>query len=664
MNDISIIVKKSGAASTLNASSGELYLSSPSIVKLQVSRQEISAMSRSGNDLIVTLHSGEKVVLKNFYVEGEQGFSELVLEENDGALWWVKDPAGQYQFESISGLEALAGAESSSTSGWAYVLGALAVAGGAAAIVAHDKDDSDGRSSDHTGPLVISSLWVSSDGTAAGGNAEPGSEIMVMDGAGNELGRAIVDEDGSFTVLLDPPLTDGDEIALVAIDESGNESVPVTTTAPEVTAPANLSVAVDGSAVSGNAKAGNTVTITDTDGNTLGEGTVAEDGSFTIPLDPPIANGDEITVVVTNQDGNSSSPVIPDTAAPEEPTNITVAEDGTSVSGNAEPGSRVTLTDASGNVLGEATAGEDGSFTVPLNPPLTNGETVNVVVTDPAGNSSDPVTAEAPDTTAPAAPTDVEVAEDGTSVSGNAEPGSTVTLTDADGNALGETTVGEDGSFTVPLDPPLTNGETVNVVVTDPAGNSSDPVTAEAPDTTAPAVPTDVEVTADGTSVSGNAEPGSTVTLTDADGNALGEATVGEDGSFTVPLNPPLTNGETVNVVVTDPAGNSSGPVIAEAPDTTAPAVPTNVEVADDGTTVTGNAEPGSTVTLTDANGNALGEATAGADGSFTVSLDPPLTNGETVNVVVTDPAGNSSGPVTAEAPDTTAPAVPTDVEV
>ncbi|MCL2891176.1 Ig-like domain-containing protein, partial [Brenneria sp. MC1SB4.1] len=98
------------------------------------------------------------------------------------------------------------------------------------------------------------------------------------------------------------------------------------------------------------------------------------------------------------------------------------------------------------------------------------------------------------------------VAEDGAAVSGNAEAGSTVTITDAAGNALGSVTVGDDGSFTVPLLPALTNGEAINVVASDAAGNASTTVTAVAPDTTAPSTPADLLVAADGSAVSGNAE--------------------------------------------------------------------------------------------------------------------------------------------------------------
>ncbi|WP_057391773.1 Ig-like domain-containing protein [Pseudomonas aeruginosa] len=354
--------------------------------------------------------------------------------------------------------------------------------------------------------------------------------------------------------------------------------------------------------------------------------------------------------------GGGGSSVPPDTTPPKAASGLKIAPDGSSISGQAEAGASVGI-DTNGDGKPDLTviADANGNFTAPLNPPLTNGQTVTVVVTDPAGNASPPAQVTAPDTTAPAPATDVQVAPDGSSVTGKAEPGSTVGV-DTDGDGQPDTTVvvGPGGSFEVPLNPPLTNGETVTVIVTDPAGNNSTPVTVEAPDTTAPAPATDVQVAPDGSSVTGNAEPGATVGVdTDGDGQPDTTVVVGPDGNFEVPLNPPLTNGETVTVIVTDPAGNNSTPVTVEAPDTTAPAPATDVQVAPDGSSVTGNAEPGATVGVdTDGDGQPDTTVVVGPDANFEVPLTPPLTNGETVTVIVTDPAGNSSTPVTAEAPD------------
>ncbi|MCO2537383.1 BapA prefix-like domain-containing protein [Pseudomonas aeruginosa] len=355
--------------------------------------------------------------------------------------------------------------------------------------------------------------------------------------------------------------------------------------------------------------------------------------------------------------GGGGSSVPPDTTPPKAASGLKIAPDGSSISGQAEAGASVGI-DTNGDGKPDLTviADANGNFTAPLNPPLTNGQTVTVVVTDPAGNASPPAQVTAPDTTAPAPATDVQVAPDGSSVTGKAEPGSTVGV-DTDGDGQPDTTVvvGPGGSFEVPLNPPLTNGETVTVIVTDPAGNNSTPVTVEAPDTTAPAPATDVQVAPDGSSVTGNAEPGATVGVdTDGDGQPDTTVVVGPGGSFEVPLNPPLTNGETVTVIVTAPAGNSSTPVTAEAPD-----FPDAPQVnASNGSVLSGTAEAGVTIVITDGNGNPIGQTSADANGNWSFTPGSQLPDGTVVNVVARDAAGNSS-PATSITVDGVAPSAP-----
>ncbi|MGU1430832.1 Ig-like domain-containing protein [Pseudomonas aeruginosa] len=579
----------SSAAAVEVPENGILKLSQSSNVALDVAPESVAGYSKSGSDLIVQLKTGESVRIANFYAEGQPS-SQLFLADKD-KLVAVDLPPVAADGPLMAGYipqESLAGFESLTGAG---VLGGMSA--GTALLV---------------------------------GAAAIGAGVAISNSSGGGGG--------------------------------GGSSVPPDTTPPK--AASGLKIAPDGSSISGQAEAGASVGI-DTNGDGKPDLTVIADanGNFTAPLNPPLTNGQTVTVVVTDPAGNASPPAqvtAPDTTAPAPATDVQVAPDGSSVTGKAEPGSTVGVdTDGDGQPDTTVVVGPGGSFEVPLNPPLTNGETVTVIVTDPAGNNSTPVTVEAPDTTAPAPATDVQVAPDGSSVTGKAEPGSTVGV-DTDGDGQPDTTVvvGPGGSFEVPLDPPLTNGETVTVIVTDPAGNNSTPVTVEAPDTTAPAPATDVQVAPDGSSVTGNAEPGATVGVdTDGDGQPDTTVVVGPGGSFEVPLNPLLTNGETVTVIVTDPAGNNSTPVTGDAPDTTATAPPPDVQVAPDGSSVTGNAEPGATVGVdTDGDGQPDTTVVVGPGGSFEVPLNPLLTNGETVTVIVTDPAGNSSTPVTAEAPD------------
>ncbi|WP_048302119.1 Ig-like domain-containing protein, partial [Pseudomonas aeruginosa] len=351
--------------------------------------------------------------------------------------------------------------------------------------------------------------------------------------------------------------------------------------------------------------------------------------------------------------GGGGSSVPPDTTPPKAASGLKIAPDGSSISGQAEAGASVGI-DTNGDGKPDLTviADANGNFTAPLNPPLTNGQTVTVVVTDPAGNASPPAQVTAPDTTAPAPATDVQVAPDGSSVTGKAEPGSTVGV-DTDGDGQPDTTVvvGPGGSFEVPLNPPLTNGETVTVIVTDPAGNSSTPVTAEAPD-----FPDAPQVNAsNGSVLSGTAEAGVTIVITDGNGNPIGQTSADANGNWSFTPGSQLPDGTVVNVVARDAAGNSS-PATSITVDGVAPSAP--VVEPSNGSELSGTAEPGSSVTLTDGNGNPIGQVTADGSGNWTFTPSTPLPNGTVVNATATDPSGNASSPASVTV-DAVAPATP-----
>ncbi|MGP9572821.1 Ig-like domain-containing protein, partial [Halomonas sp. AOP5-CZ2-32] len=92
----------------------------------------------------------------------------------------------------------------------------------------------------------------------------------------------------------------------------------------------------------------------------------------------------------------------------------------------------------------------------------------------------------------------------------------------------------------------LADGEEYDVVAIDDAGNVSDSTTVTG-DTSAPGVPTVDNVTntfdengdPDGTTVSGMAEPGSTVEIRDADGNVVGTGEADENGNYEITTDEP-----------------------------------------------------------------------------------------------------------------------------
>ncbi|MGG6957868.1 UNVERIFIED_CONTAM: Ig-like domain-containing protein, partial [Pseudomonas aeruginosa] len=269
--------------------------------------------------------------------------------------------------------------------------------------------------------------------------------------------------------------------------------------------------------------------------------------------------------------------------------------------------------------------------------PLSNGTVVNAVAQDAAGNTSGPASTTV-DSVAPAAP--VIDPSNGSVIAGTAEAGATVILTDGGGNPIGQATADGSGNWTFTPSTPLANGTVINAVAQDPAGNTSGPASTTV-DSVAPATP--VLDPSNGTVISGTAEAGATVILTDGSGN----------WSFTPGT--PLTNGTVVNAVAQDAAGNTSGPVSTTV-DAVAPATP--VIDPSNGVELSGTAEPGARVILTDGNGNPIGQTLADGSGNWTFTPGTPLANGTVVNAVAQDPAGNTSGPASTTV-DTVAPATP-----
>ncbi|MCW5280410.1 Ig-like domain-containing protein, partial [Pseudomonas aeruginosa] len=383
----------------------------------------------------------------------------------------------------------------------------------------------------------------------------------------------------------------------------GGSSVPPDTTPPK--AASGLKIAPDGSSISGQAEAGASVGI-DTNGDGKPDLTVIADanGNFTAPLNPPLTNGETVTVIVTDPAGNSSTPVTAE--APDFPDAPQVnASNGSVLSGTAEAGVTIVITDGNGNPIGQTSADANGNWSFTPGSQLPDGTVVNVVARDAAGNSS-PATSITVDGVAPSAP--VVEPSNGSELSGTAEPGSSVTLTDGNGNPIGQTTADANGNWSFTPSTPLPDGTVVNVVARDAAGNSSPPASVTV-DAVAPATPT-VDPS-NGTTLSGTAEPGSSVTLTDGNGNPIGQVTADGSGNWTFTPSTPLPNGTVVNATATDPSGNASSPASVTV-DAVAPATP--VVNPSNGTTLSGTAEPGATVTLTDGNGNPIGQVTA--DGS------------------------------------------------
>ncbi|WP_244539852.1 Ig-like domain-containing protein, partial [Pseudomonas aeruginosa] len=475
-----------------------------------------------------------------------------------------------------------------------------------------------------------------SNGSSLSGTAEPGSTVILTDGNGNPIAEVTADGSGNWTYTPSTPIANGTVVNVVAEDAAGNSSPPATVTVDSSAPPAPVINPSNGVVISGTAEAGATVTLTDAGGNPIGQVTADGSGNWSFTPGTPLANGTVIVATATDPTGNTGPQAATTVDAVAPPAPVIDPSNGTTISGTAEAGAKVILTDGNGNPIGETTADGSGNWTFTPATPLANGTVVNAVAQDPAGNTG-PQGSTTVDAVAPNTP--VVNPSNGNLLNGTAEPGSTVTLTDGNGNPIGQTTADGSGNWSFTPGSQLPNGTVVNVTASDAAGNTSPPATTTV-DSSLPSIP-QVDPS-NGSVISGTADAGNTIIITDGNGNPIGQVTADGSGNWSFTPGIPLPDGTVVNVVARSPSNVDSAPAVITV-DGVAPAAP--VIDPSNGTEISGTAEAGATVILTDGGGNPIGQATADGSGNWTFTPGTPLANGTVINAVAQDPAGNTSGP-------------------
>ncbi|MGB7800843.1 MAG: BapA/Bap/LapF family large adhesin [Buttiauxella sp.] len=641
MRSISIISKLTGV--TNNVETSVVTLNSPSIVELRADRTDIASIVRTNNDMVITLRDGEVITVKNFYAYADQGGSQLVLEDDNGALWWVQDTDSAFHFEHIANIDELMAATGAQSDGggaiWPWVLGGVAVAGGIALAAGgggggggggdSSNDNGNGGSGnpapptgDNTPPAAPTNLSVAADGKTITGSAEPGSTVTITDGAGQVIGTGTADGNGNFSIPLTNPQINGEELTAHATDPAGNTGPDATVTAPlipEPVEPVVTSVNDDvepttGQVLSGESTNDNTPTI---------EGYALENSIIRI-----FDNGQEIGTVVADATGHWSF------------TPATPLSDGTH-----------DFTATASNIKGESE--QSGSYTVTI------------------------------DTQGPAAPENLDTSADGATVTGFAEAGCTVIISDANGSQLGVGTAdATTGAFTITISPAQTAGETLVAVAIDPLGNIGVQAQFTAFDALPPSAPVITSVVDDVEGITGNltnsqlsndprptingtGEAGSTVTIFDNGTIPLGTTQVNADGTWSFTPGANLSDGiHILTAISSDAAGNQGGASsdFEVQIDATAPELPSITNAYyDNGTLQTpiladqqtnhdrpslnGLAEPNTTLTLKD-NGVEIGTITVDGSGNWSYTPTAPLGNGShNLTLTATDEAGNVSQP-------------------
>ena len=544
-----------------------------------------------------------------------------------------------------------------------------------------------GTTSEVTAPTVTGVTGNSTAGYEVKGTADANATVEIRNAGGTVIGTGTADGTGAFTVTIPAGEAGANEtLTAVAKNASGTESTPTTFQTPAdeatVTAPTITGVTGNSTAgyeVKGTADANTTVEIRNAGGTVIGTGTADGTGAFTVTIPAGEAGANEtLTAVAKNASGTESTPTTFQTPAdPNTPVATPIVETvtgsttkGYEVKGTAEVGTTIEVRDAADTVLGTATTGTDGKYTVTLDSgTATANQTLSVVAKNASGTESQPATATTPaDVTAPTVDNITGNSGSGYEITGTADPNTTIEVRDPSGAVIGTGTSDANGDFTVTLPTGTTNpGDTLTVIGKDNAGNESQPTEVLVPADATVTAPTVTGVTGNsvaGYQVTGTADPNATIEIRDADGNVIATGTADGTGSFAVNLPAGTANAnETLTALAKDPAGNTSTPTTFQTPADEVVAPPSVDKVTGNttqGYQVTGTAELGTTIEVRATDGTVLGTATTGPTGQYTVTLaSGKATAKQTVNVVAKNDTGLESQPTTAMTPaDVTTPTI------
>ena len=674
-----VIVAKNGGDLLQDTQASEVVLSQPSVVQVGVTKDALESITREGNNVVIVLKNGEKIVVDNFFNDANNADNSLVFPEQDKGFALVEfDSAnGAVNYLGLDNLESLL--YSNDTAGLIAWLFPVVTAGGILWWAHRDHDSHKDQSSptakatltsitDDTGvsstDLITNDKTLILSGKVTQPLATDETVQISLDGGKTWLNTVVDRNNGSWSYdNTQNPLVDGVYTVQVrTVDEAGNigpiseQKITIDTAVPiqpeGVGATDNVGPNV-GEIPSGGTTDDNTPTITGKgepgatvevidNGKPLGTTTVDSAGNWTFTPETPLTDGPhEITTTQTDPAGNESAPsapfeVIVDTTAPTITAEITGISEDTGlandyltndqslvISGKVSDATQVQAGDkvqvrVDGGTWADATLKADGTWSLDntANPLAEGKHVVEARVVDQAGNAT--------------APTSKEITID----------------------------------KTAPVD-----GSLIDAKLLDDVG----PVTGEIQDGTS-TDDTRPEYT-------GQATPDVEHVNVYDNGGLIGTTTVQPDGTWSFTPELPLIGGEhSFTAKPVDKAGNegsATDPVDFKVIGS-APVAPTIQKVednagdvtgdlqkgatTDDNTpTVSGTAQPG-TIVHVYSNGTEVGSVAVKPDGTWTLEVADLGAEGEKkLTAVAQDPAGQVS-PATGEYPiilDTTAPGQP-----
>ncbi|WP_320726466.1 Ig-like domain-containing protein [Enterobacter sp. 118C5] len=265
---VDVIIRKTAEKTKLTGVGNlSVSISSPSVIEIQGSAQDVVRYVRQGKDLLIYMKDGSVIRCNNYFVEDPetQHQSELVFNDGQELTHLSFADAGEASGVAVTELTAQATPISSiepfleqgsvlSDAPWGWIAGAALGGGAIGALLAHGGDgETKTKVIDNTKEVesatptfllsdkvgdkqgVLSANALTDDNAPTfSGTGQPGATIQIKDGSGSTIASAMVGKDGTWTVKL-PTQADGEHTwSVVQIDGSkttsaGNITVTVST---------------------------------------------------------------------------------------------------------------------------------------------------------------------------------------------------------------------------------------------------------------------------------------------------------------------------------------------------------------------------------------------------------------------------------------------------
>ncbi|WP_242658872.1 Ig-like domain-containing protein, partial [Enterobacter genomosp. O] len=271
---VDVIIRKTAEKTKLTGEGNlSVSISSPSVIEIQGSAQDVARYVRQGKDLLIYMKDGSVIRCNNYFVEDPETHnqSELVFNDRQELTHISFADAGEASGAAVTELTAQATPISSiepfleqgnvlSDAPWGWIAGAALGGGAIGALLAHGGDgETKTKVIDNTKEVesatptflltdnagdkqgVLSAKEITDDNTPTfSGTGQPGATIQIKDSGGSTIASAMVAKDGTWTVKL-PTQADGEHTwSVVQIDGSkttsaGSITVTVSTAEAAVT---------------------------------------------------------------------------------------------------------------------------------------------------------------------------------------------------------------------------------------------------------------------------------------------------------------------------------------------------------------------------------------------------------------------------------------------